>query len=246
LNNYVFISIGRAGSTTELVTQKFVFVEEDDKRDELVKQLDLVEGRTLIFVATRKSADLLNDFFYQNGFSAASIHGERSQYEREKALESFKTGRSRILVATDVAARGLHIDNVSHVINFDLPSNIEDYVHRIGRTGRCGKEGLATGFFNHNNNNISRDLLRILRESNQEIPGFLNEYNRDKKKGMKNGFSNNYRGRGSSNYSNFGRRNNSFGGRSFSNGYSGDNDNDDGKFKSSYFESNQNDYQYDS
>jgi ATP-dependent RNA helicase DDX3X len=155
LNDYIFLSIGRVGSTTDQITQRFISVEEDDKREAILKQLEDIEGRTLVFVATRRSADLLERFLYDNGYSTASIHGDRTQPEREAALNAFKAGKARILVATDVAARGLHIDNVTHVINFDLPSNIDDYVHRIGRTGRCGKEGIATGFF-------SMIIIRIL------------------------------------------------------------------------------------
>jgi len=225
LNDYIFISIGRVGSTTELVTQRLITVEEDDKRDELIKQLNDVEGRTLIFVATRKSADTLDDFLYKNKYNAASIHGERTQYERERALDAFKTGKIRILVATDVAARGLHIDDVAHVINYDLPSNIDDYVHRIGRTGRCGKEGLATGFFNSINMNIVKDLVKILREANQDMPSWLLELNREKKKNYnsRNGYSrDNYRGGGNRNF--YGQRRGNFGfnnNRNYNNGFSG-------------------------
>jgi len=134
LNNYVFVTIGRIGSATELVTQNLKYVEESDKRQELIKLLRNIDGRTLIFAATKKSTDQLGYYLQQVGFSTTSIHGNRSQTDREAALRDFRSNKCRILVATDVAARGLHIDNVIHVINFDLPSNIDDYVHRIGRT----------------------------------------------------------------------------------------------------------------
>lgn len=93
--------------------------------------------------------------------------------EREYALRSFKTGKTPILVATDVAARGLDIPHVAHVINFDLPNDIDDYVHRIGRTGRAGKSGLATAFFNDNNASLARPLADLMQESNQEVPAWL-------------------------------------------------------------------------
>lgn len=96
--------------------------------------------------------------------------------EREQALRSFKSGRTPILVATDVAARGLDIPHVAHVINFDLPNDIDDYVHRIGRTGRAGKSGLATAFFNDNNQSIARSLADLMQESNQEVPAWLTRY----------------------------------------------------------------------
>jgi len=188
-------------------------VHEDNKREELLKLLTQIEGRTLIFVATKRSADILEHYLYEQGYSTASIHGDRTQYERENALEAFKNGKARILVATDVAARGLHIDNVTHVINYDLPSNIDDYVHRIGRTGRCGKVGIATGFFNDSNTNIVKELILLLRESSQEIPDWLYDYEKD------------YSFKKKKSFQSFGNRDRSFGspkfGRSgFGNSYS--------------------------
>jgi len=179
LNSYVFIAIGRIGSTTDLVTQHVKFVEEVDKKPELVKLLKNIDGRTLIFAATKKSTDHLGYYLCQMGFSATSIHGDRSQTDRENALRDFKSDRFRILVATDVAARGLHIENVIHVINFDLPSNVEDYVHRIGRTGRCGKLGTSTSFFNGQNLNIVKDLIQLLKDNKQNCPDFLVDYGRE-------------------------------------------------------------------
>ena len=91
-------------------------------------------------------------------------------------MKMFRSGRAPILVATDVAARGLDIPNVAHVINFDLPTDIDDYVHRIGRTGRAGKKGLATAFFNEQNVGIARDLVEIMGEANQEVPSWLRSF----------------------------------------------------------------------
>lgn len=96
--------------------------------------------------------------------------------EREHALRSFKTGYTPILVATDVAARGLDIPHVAHVVNFDLPNDIDDYVHRIGRTGRAGKTGLATAFFNENNSSLARSLSDLMQEANQEVPAWLSRF----------------------------------------------------------------------
>lgn len=96
--------------------------------------------------------------------------------EREQALRSFKSGNTPILVATDVAARGLDIPHVAHVVNFDLPNDIDDYVHRIGRTGRAGKSGLATAFFNENNSSLAKSLADLMQESNQEVPAWLSRY----------------------------------------------------------------------
>ena len=96
--------------------------------------------------------------------------------ERELALRSFKSGNTPILVATDVAARGLDIPHVAHVVNFDLPNDIDDYVHRIGRTGRAGKKGLATAFFNDSNASLARALADLMQEANQEVPAWLSRY----------------------------------------------------------------------
>lgn len=116
---------------------------------------------------------MLEDFLYSRNYPATSIHGDRTQREREEALRVFRSGQCPILVATAVAARGLDIPHVKHVINFDLPSDIEEYVHRIGRTGRMGNLGLATSFFNDKNRNMVRDLVELLQEAKQELPKWL-------------------------------------------------------------------------
>ncbi|KAM6945584.1 putative ATP-dependent RNA helicase an3 isoform 2-T2 [Aplochiton taeniatus] len=192
LEEYIFLAVGRVGSTSENITQKVVWVEESDKRSFLLDLLNATvipseaqdnageniekpgkDSLTLVFVETKKGADALEDFLYREGYACTSIHGDRSQRDREEALHQFRSGRCPILVATAVAARGLDISNVKHVINFDLPSDIEEYVHRIGRTGRVGNLGLATSFFNDKNGNITKDLLDILVEAKQEVPSWL-------------------------------------------------------------------------
>ncbi|KAM6979383.1 DEAD-box helicase 3 X-linked a isoform 4-T4 [Tautogolabrus adspersus] len=192
LEDYIFLAVGRVGSTSENITQKVVWVEDNDKRSFLLDLLNATvipsevqenvtegpekpgkESLTLVFVETKKGADALEDFLYHEGYACTSIHGDRSQRDREEALHQFRSGRCPILVATAVAARGLDISNVKHVINFDLPSDIEEYVHRIGRTGRVGNLGLATSFFNDKNSNITKDLLDILVEAKQEVPSWL-------------------------------------------------------------------------
>jgi len=185
LRDYIFLAIGRVGSTSENITQKIVWVEEQDKRSFLLDLLDAAglgnasgsggeePSLTLVFVETKKGADSLDDYLYREGFPVTSIHGDRTQKEREEALRRFKCGKSPILVATAVAARGLDIPNVKHVINFDLPSDVEEYVHRIGRTGRMGNLGLATSFFNDKNRNLVKELVELIIESNQELPSWL-------------------------------------------------------------------------
>ncbi|XP_020603001.1 ATP-dependent RNA helicase DDX3X-like [Orbicella faveolata] len=175
LVNYIFLAVGRVGSTSENITQKTIWVDEYDKRSFLLDLLTASGPRslTLVFVETKKGADSLEDYLYREGYDATSIHGDRSQREREAALQSFKSGRTPILVATAVAARGLDIPNVRHVVNFDMPTDIEEYVHRIGRTGRVGHTGLATSFFNDKNRNVAKDLVELLNDTKQEVPGWL-------------------------------------------------------------------------
>ncbi|XP_018021614.1 ATP-dependent RNA helicase DDX3X isoform X1 [Hyalella azteca] len=184
LQNYIFLSVGRVGSTSENITQHVVWVAEEDKRSFLLDILNSAglgadsntnkaESLTLVFVETKKGADSLEDFLYRRNYPVISIHGDRSQREREDALRVFKSGQCPILVATAVAARGLDIPHVKHVINFDLPSDIEEYVHRIGRTGRMGNLGLATSFFNDKNRNMVRDLVELLQEAKQVLPPWL-------------------------------------------------------------------------
>ncbi|KAG0354684.1 DEAD-box ATP-dependent RNA helicase [Gamsiella multidivaricata] len=198
LRDYIFLSVGRVGSTSENITQKIEYVEDEDKRSVLLDILhaqpkgDL--GLTLIFVETKRMADTLSDFLLSQNFPATSIHGDRTQRERERALDMFRSGRCPVMVATAVAARGLDIPNVTHVISYDLPTDIDDYVHRIGRTGRAGNTGIATAFLNRGNKGVVRDLLDLLKEANQEIPGWLETLGRESSYGGGRG-----RGRGASN-----------------------------------------------
>ncbi|CAN4096742.1 unnamed protein product [Withania somnifera] len=184
LANYIFLAVGRVGSSTDLIVQRVEFVHDGDKRSHLMDLLHAqmangVHGKhalTLVFVETKKGADALEHWLCINGFPATAIHGDRTQQEREQALRTFKKGDTPILVATDVAARGLDIPHVSHVINFDLPNDIDDYVHRIGRTGRAGKTGLATAFFNEGNLSMAKPLADLMQEANQEVPEWLIRY----------------------------------------------------------------------
>lgn len=189
LENYIFLAVGRVGSTSDNITQRVFLVQESEKRSFL---LDLLQNSginqqngfrsdslTLIFVETKKGADSLENYLHRYGYPVTSIHGDRTQAEREEALAAFRSGQCPIIVATAVAARGLDIPNVKHVINFDLPSDIEEYVHRIGRTGRVGNTGLASSMFNEKNRNVAPELLELLTESKQEVPEWLSNMSRD-------------------------------------------------------------------
>jgi ATP-dependent RNA helicase DDX3X len=175
LKEYIFLSVGRVGSTSENITQRIEYVDDHDKRS-LLLDLLLAEqsgGLVLVFVETKRMADNLCDFLCAQRHAATSIHGDRTQREREAALYAFRTGRAPILVATAVAARGLDIPNVTHVILYDLPTDVAEYTHRIGRTGRAGNTGTSTAFFNRNNLAIARDLIDLLKEANQVCPQWL-------------------------------------------------------------------------
>ncbi|GAA5806209.1 hypothetical protein HPULCUR_011740 [Helicostylum pulchrum] len=175
--DYLFLRVGRVGGTSDSITQKIMYVEEDEKREALRTLLNAQPpSRTLIFVETKRSADSLDHFLFERSFPSTSIHGDRTQMEREDALLAFKRGKCPILVATAVAARGIDIRNVMHVINYDMPQDMDEYIHRIGRTARVGKSGLATSFYNDRSGLLAPQLTKLLKECKQEIPDFLQQY----------------------------------------------------------------------
>lgn len=175
LSDYIFLTVGRVGSASKDVKQTVEYVENRDKTDHVMRfLLTIDEGLILIFVETKRSCDYLEDVLCSKGFPACSIHGDKSQREREDALRSFRSGATPVMVATDVAARGLDIPNVTNVVNYDLPTNIDDYVHRIGRTGRAGNTGAALSFVNEKNSGIVKELRDLLDENDQEVPQWLN------------------------------------------------------------------------
>merc|ERR1711998_514812 len=133
-------------------------------------------SRILIFAETKRSCDELCRQLRQDRYPALAIHGDKEQRERDWALGEFRSGKSPILIATDVASRGLDVKGVKWVINFDFPGQIEDYVHRVGRTGRAGEKGNAITFFTEDDANRARDLLEILKRSdNSKIPRELED-----------------------------------------------------------------------
>ncbi|XP_072216007.1 probable ATP-dependent RNA helicase DDX4 isoform X2 [Excalfactoria chinensis] len=175
--DYIFLVIGNTCGACSDVQQNILQVPRLSKRDKLIEILQSTGGeRTMVFVDTKKKADYLAAFLCQENLPSTSIHGDREQREREIALRDFRSGKCQILVATSVAARGLDIENVQHVINFDLPNTIEDYVHRIGRTGRCGNPGKAVSFFDdQSDGHLVQSLLKVLSEAQQEVPVWLEE-----------------------------------------------------------------------
>jgi len=178
LYDYVFITVGRVGSASELVQQE-VFYAGDVKQkvhalDRVIREKVPDGGLSIIFVETKRAADTLELELHEKGVNVTAIHGDRSQQEREEALHAFKTGANPVMVATDVAARGLDIPNVALVVNFDMPKQLDDYVHRIGRTGRAGRKGTAIAFVNERCGYLA-ELADLLRNAKQELPGWFDE-----------------------------------------------------------------------
>jgi len=178
LTDYVFIQVGRVGSASELVKQHVVYAGELKQKlrelERAIKDHLTKDSLAVIFVETKRAADTLELDLHESGVAVTAIHGDRTQQEREEALQAFKSGANPVLVATDVAARGLDIQNVGLVVNFDMPKQLDDYVHRIGRTGRAGRKGVAVAFVNERCNYLP-ELGDLLTEAKQELPMWFNE-----------------------------------------------------------------------
>ncbi|MFA6407340.1 MAG: DEAD/DEAH box helicase [Candidatus Paceibacterota bacterium] len=159
------IEIARAGSTAKDVTHELFIVAQEDKSRLLEKLLQEYRGSVLVFSRTKHSAKRIAAIVRFIGHTGAEIHSNRSLAQRRDALEGFKQGRYRVLVATDIAARGIDVTNIELVINYDLPENAEDYVHRIGRTGRAGLSGHAISFARPNQSGDVRAIERLIRSS---------------------------------------------------------------------------------
>ena len=160
-----------AAMTVERVEQSVVFVSSDRKRSLLTSFLrDPAFDRVLVFTRTKHGADRVVRHLVTSGIAAAAIHGNKSQPQRERALAAFRTGDARVLVATDVAARGIDVEGVSHVINFELPNVPEDYVHRIGRTARAGAAGIAIAFCSDEERPYLGDIEKLTRQSIRVLP----------------------------------------------------------------------------
>ncbi|OIT26477.1 dead-box atp-dependent rna helicase 21 [Nicotiana attenuata] len=171
LRNPVVVIVGTAGKATDLITQHVFMVKELEKMYKLQRLLDELGDRTaIVFINTKKQADFVAKNLDKTGYKVSTLHGGKSQDQREISLEGFRTKRYNVLVATDVAGRGTDIPDVAHVINYDMPNNIEAYTHRIGRTGRAGKKGVATTFLTLQDIDVFYDLKQMLIQSNSHVP----------------------------------------------------------------------------
>jgi ATP-dependent RNA helicase RhlE len=164
------VSVTPSATTVERINQRVLFVEQSRKRALLAELFDDAGfKRVIVFTRTKRGADRVARSLEQVGVEAAAIHGDKSQGQRERALADFKAGKVRALVATDIAARGIDIDAVSHVVQFELPNVPEAYVHRIGRTARAGADGSAVAFCADDERNLLKDIEKVTR---QRIPSF--------------------------------------------------------------------------
>ncbi|KAF1379138.1 hypothetical protein PFLUV_G00172970 [Perca fluviatilis] len=174
LKEYVQINIGALQlSANHNILQIVDVCNDAEKENKLIRLLEEImsekENKTIIFVETKRRCDDLTRRMRRDGWPGMGIHGDKSQQERDWVLNEFKYGKAPILIATDVASRGLDVEDVKFVINFDYPNNSEDYIHRIGRTARSQKTGTAYTFFTPNNMRQASDLIAVLREANQAI-----------------------------------------------------------------------------
>ncbi|MGZ5135164.1 MAG: DEAD/DEAH box helicase [Flavitalea sp.] len=174
LVNPVKIQVTPVSSTAETINQSIYFVERHDKKSLLIHLLkDKTINTALVFTRTKHGADKVAKELLKNGIRAEAIHGNKSQTARQRALQNFKSRLTRVLVATDIAARGIDVDDLGHVINFELPEVPETYVHRIGRTGRAGASGIAFSFCDPEEMDLLKDIHKLISRTipvNREHP----------------------------------------------------------------------------
>jgi len=168
LRNPEHITVDRLGTTADEIKQ-VVYTVDKEKKSELLSYMIGAQNwqQVLVFTRTKVLAQKIEEDMIEAGLSASSIHGDKKQGARTKALNAFKEGKFRVLVATDIAARGLDIDNLPYVINYDLPKHSSEYIHRVGRTGRAGRKGLALSFVSPNDEGMLKNIEQLLRK---EIP----------------------------------------------------------------------------
>ncbi|XP_054248846.1 probable ATP-dependent RNA helicase DDX43 [Indicator indicator] len=173
LKNPMIVYVGTLDlAAVNTVEQKVLVVLEGEKRALMQHFVDSMKpkDKVIIFVGKKNTVDDIASNFGLQGIPVQSLHGNREQYDREQALDDFKKGRVRILVATDLASRGLDVHDITHIFNFDFPRNIEEYVHRIGRTGRAGRTGVALTLVTEHDWRVASELIEILERANQVVP----------------------------------------------------------------------------
>ncbi|CAH2269942.1 jg6053 [Pararge aegeria aegeria] len=170
----VTVNVGRAGAASLNVRQELELVQAEARTVHLLQCLQKTPPPVLVFAERKQHVDAIHEYLLLKGVEAVAIHGGKDQEERSRAVEAFRRGEKDVLVATDVASKGLDFENIQHVINYDMPEDIENYVHRIGRTGRAGGEGVATTLLGRAADiSVLRDLAHLLTEAGQKVPAFL-------------------------------------------------------------------------
>ena len=164
------ISVGTTSQAAPTIEQSIVSTTVAKKNETLLEEINQRQGSVLIFARTQHRTDRVAKYLHSYGLEVSHIHGGRSQGQRNSALNAFRTGKSRILVATDIAARGIDVPSIAHVINYDLPQAAEDYVHRIGRTGRAGSVGNAVSFVTPEDRGLWRGIARLLEKTGSRAP----------------------------------------------------------------------------
>lgn len=170
----ITVNVGRAGAASLDVVQEVEYVKQEAKIVHLLDTLQKTAPPVLIFAEKKQDVDAIHEYLLLKGVEAVAIHGGKDQEERSRAVEAFRRSEKDVLVATDVASKGLDFENIQHVINYDMPEDIENYVHRIGRTGRSGRVGIATTFINKAcDESVLLDMKHLLLEAKQKVPPFL-------------------------------------------------------------------------
>lgn len=170
----VTVNVGRAGAASVNIVQEVEYVKPESRIPHLLQSLQKTPPPVLIFAEKKSDVDAIHEYLLMKGVEAVSIHGGKEQEERIWAIDKFKSAEKDVLVATDVASKGLDFPDIQHVINFDMPEDIENYVHRIGRTGRSGRQGMSTTYINRSiEEAILLDLKHLLLEAKQKVPEFL-------------------------------------------------------------------------
>lgn len=188
LRNPAVVNIGSAGKTSDLIKQLVRWTTRNQKIKELEQTLaQFNDTQAIVFVNTKKSVDFLCASIGRLGYSVQSLHGGKTQDLREDALRGFKNGEFDVLVATDVAGRGIDVKNIDLVVNYELPFTIENYTHRIGRTGRAGRKGTAVSFLTNEDTDIMYDLKTLLKTSNNPVPPELERHEAAKVKVSRDG-----------------------------------------------------------
>ena len=166
LTNPVKVEVTPVSSTAELIEQSLLYVEKSKKKDLLRYLLkDEAFKRVIVFTRTKRGANVVKEVLENSGISSEAIHGNKSQNARQKALDNFRAGRTQVLVATDIASRGIDIDEITHVINFEIPNISESYVHRIGRTARAGAQGIAISLCDNEERAFIKDIEKVIGQS---------------------------------------------------------------------------------